>query len=231
MKLFVSALLAAVVALTPESVGAQIASSDSVIASAIQKGQRYRSRQSYLEDGTRDVTCTLSNIWSRDGITKEVRFFSDFDVIAAAAADAQRQMRAFGLDEARKLPLTGLLHVNVQMTAHGLFPVKRLEDEYAAKGVHTVLAVGDSIVQPLEATSVTSSTDHETIGVMFNWYRVGNTSLITGTPLGFHDSHFEQEFAYGIPSATLPEKVRVFVIKADGDKSEKECSVAGVVNR
>jgi hypothetical protein len=214
-----------------QRVEAQKAIPDSVIDAAIRQGLQFKSRASYLEDGTRDVTCTLANIWSRDGITKEVRFFSDFDVIAAAAADAQRQMRPFGVEDAKKLPLTGLLHVNVQMTAHGLFPVKTLQQQYASKGVHTVLSIRDSVVQPLDATTVKSDVDGETIGVLFNWYRIGNTSLITGTPLGFQNSHFEQEFAYAVAVATLPGKVKVFVIDSDGGKSEKECDVSGVTHR
>src|SRR5690242_6123591 len=101
MKLLIPFWLTVVLAAGTEPLRAQVGPADSSILAAIRQGARFKSRANYLEDGTRDVTCTLSNIWSRDGITKEARFFSDFDVIAAAAADAQRQMRPFGLEDAK----------------------------------------------------------------------------------------------------------------------------------
>jgi hypothetical protein len=82
---------------------------------------------------------------------------------------------------------------------------------------------GDSVVQPLSKDSATTTHSGGTNAVLYTWYNVGNTSLLTGVPLGFQSSRFQQEFAFPILPSTLPDKFRVFLIDSDGDRKEVTC--------
>lgn len=213
-------------------VRAQSALSDSVIMRAIAEGKRYASRDKYLSDGATKFRCNVAGFWSFDGISKGIQFFTDFDAIAAAAAAANREMRPFTLEQAKALPLTGLLLANVGMTARGKFPMERLQNDYVAKGVHLVLQVGDSLIQPITKGDVaTTSSGDASAMVLLNWYKVGNMSLLTATPIGFASSHYEQEFVFPISPATVPADIRVYLIHGDGDRKEVKCHLAGIAER
>lgn len=158
-----------------------------------------------------------------DGISKDVRVFTDFDIVAAAAAAANAEMRKFTIEDARKLPLHDVVFANVNMTARGLVPVQRLRNKYVDKGVHLVLQIADSIVQPISKESAKSSGSSSDLGTLYQWYDLGGMSLLTGVPLGWSSQRFQQEFVFPVSGSAIPKDLTVFVIDHEGKRNKISC--------
>jgi hypothetical protein len=96
------------------------------------------SRLRYLDSGIKSQKFKLAGAFAGDGISKYLIFFTDYDIVAAATADATHQMREFSDVNARSLPLSGLTLVNVQLHACGDFPVRRLQRHFTGQDLHLV---------------------------------------------------------------------------------------------
>lgn len=199
---------------------------DEQLQAAISEGLKFPTRARYLEKGTKAGRCGWAGTFSMDGIKKEVRFFTDFDIVAASAAAANGEMRRFTLEEARKLPLYDVLFANVWMKAQGAFPVRRLQSKYVEGGLHMVLQVGDSLIQPLSKADIQTEGESAQFGTLYQWYDLGGYSLLTGTPLGYVAQVFQQEFVFPMSAAELPTALQVWVIDGDGNRKMLECELS-----
>jgi hypothetical protein len=195
------------------------------LQSAIDAGMAFPNRAKYLEKGAEGNKCNWAGTFAMDGISKEVRIFTDFDVVASAAAAANAEMRKFTTDDALKLPLHNVVFANVNMTARGIIPVQRLKDKYVQKGVHMVIQLGDSIVQPLTKESVTTDGSTVELGTLYQWYHLGGMSLLTGVPLGWSSQKFQQEFVFPVSASDVPRDLTVYVIDNDGKRSKISCDL------
>jgi hypothetical protein len=195
---------------------------------AIQEGLRHPTRAKYLQKGAVGNECKWAGVFSTDGISKEVRVFTDFDIVAAAAAGANSQMRPFTAVEASTLPLFNMTFATVSMTARGEFPVRTLRTKYAAEGVHMVLQLGDSLVQPISRHQAETTGSSAHIGTLIRWYDLGGVSLLTAAPLGFHRQEFRQEFAFDVRPESVKGSPTVWVIDADGKRTQLKCNFDGL---
>lgn len=210
---------------------AQSPLSDDAVQRAIAEGMRYRTRGEYLERGTKGHACKIAGLFAMDGISKEIRFFTDYDIVASAAAAANAEMRSFTLADARQLPLTGLVLANVRMTARGMIPVRELQSKYVKNGVHLVLRVNDTLVQPIKKESASAETSGGEIATLYGYWGSNNIGLLTGVPLGFQKSEFQQEFVYPTHSDVLPRELTAFMIDSDGNRKQVSCRTDGLGSR
>jgi hypothetical protein len=110
----------------------------SQIQDAIARGKQFGTRDRYLDSGIKSQKFKLAGAFAGDGISKYLIFFTDYDIVAAATADATHQMREFSDVNARSLPLSGLTLVNVQLHACGDFPVRSLQRHFTGQDLHLV---------------------------------------------------------------------------------------------
>ncbi len=186
---------------------------DSQILEAIKYGESFKSRNEYLDKGLKNRKFQISSAWARDGISKYVVIFSDFDVISSAASKAKHEMREFSIEQARELPLTGMLYVNVQLHARGMLPVRRLEKDYTRDNTHLVLIIDGKVIQPLSKRSA-GPQDASFIApvALFTYWESNNISLLTGGPLGYSGERFEVEFAFKLTPEQEGKKSQVVLI-------------------
>lgn len=205
--------------------------SDEQILRAIAEGQRFRSRQDYLDNGLKKAKFQFASAWALDGISKYVTFFTDYEIVAADAADAKREMRSFGLAEARKLPLEGFLYATMDVTGRGMLNVGKVKPRFGSGNARVVLQQADSVIQPLlkkEADNASSSTQ---VGTAYMWTGGGNVGLLTGMPLGFYNATARQDFAFAVSPKTLEGRLKAFLIDAEGNRYEKEIELSSLLHR
>lgn len=205
--------------------------SDDQMQRAIEEGQRYRSRQEYLDNGLKTAKFQFASAWALDGISKYVTFFTDFEVVAAAAADAKREMRNFGLLEARKLPLEGFLYATMDVTGRGMLNVGKVKPRFGNGNARVVLQDGDSIIQPLLKKDPENASSNTVLGTGYLWTGGGNMGILTGMPLGFYNATARQDFAFAISPKALDRKIKAFLIDAEGNRYEKEIEISSLLHR
>ena len=81
---------------------------------AIAYGSSFKSRLQYLDKGLKHQKVQLASAWAKDGMSKYVTFFTDYEAVAAAAAQAKQEMRDFTTEDAQKLSLTGMIFAHVE---------------------------------------------------------------------------------------------------------------------
>jgi len=84
------------------------------IQEAVRYGEKFKSKEDYLQHGMKGTRVKLASAMALDGISKYATFYSDWDAVAAYAADAKREMHPVKTDE---IVSTGLLHVFVEIQA------------------------------------------------------------------------------------------------------------------
>lgn len=125
------------------------------IDGAITVGSRYKTAEKYGKEWFKHNTVCHGQIC--------YMFYSDFEVVAAAAARANQEMRTFTRDDAEKLELTGQTHVLIAvghsdtggilgMIGQGVY-VKH----WASGNVHMVIKSGDQLIQPVSKGSGNAS--------------------------------------------------------------------------
>jgi hypothetical protein len=202
------------------------------IRSAIARGKQYRTRDQYLESGLRSQRFQLSSAWATDGISKYLVFYTDYDIVAAAAAGASHEMRELSDADVQKLPLSGLVIVNVQLHARGTFPVERLRNKFVGDNLHLVLQTGDQIIQPIARSDMRDTGVLEPSGpLVVNYWQVGNTSIINAERMGFSQDRVEVEFAFRVAPDAASKKAKVILIDGGNKHHEKEIDLAGMLNR
>jgi len=174
----------------------------------------------------------LASAWAKDGISKYATFFTDFDAIASASAQAQQEMRPFSRKDAEALPLSGLIYAHVEIHGRGMLPTRKVESRYVKNQAHLVVQIGEEIVQPL-SKELSSSGDASFILpiALFTWWDVGNVSLLTGGPLGVYGARAEMEFVFRFTAEQLKRKATVILIDADGNKHDETVDLSKLFAR
>ena len=199
------------------------------IAAAISYGKRFRTRNRYLREGMKHSRIQIASAFAMDGMSKYVTFFSDFHVVASAAAAAENEMRELSQEEIAKLPLSGLLYAHVEVHARGLLPVRKLERRYTRNDAHLVLQIDNQIIQPL-SKRITGQEDTSVVlpVALYTWWEVGKVSLLTGGTLGFEGQKVELEFAFKLDKETANKKATVILIDGDGNRHKGEVDLSKV---
>jgi hypothetical protein len=189
---------------------------------AIAYGQSFKSRLQYLDKGLKDKKVQLASAWAKDGMSKYVTFFTDYEAVAAAAAQAKQEMREFTAEDAKKLPLTGLIFAHVEVLARGMLPTKKLSKRYVQNAAHLVLEVDGKVIQPLrkELTKVSDASVMIPVG-FYTYWQSNSFSLLTGGPLGVEGAKAEMEFAYSVDPSIRTKKGKVILIDAEGNKHQE----------
>jgi hypothetical protein len=188
---------------------------------AIAYGQSFKSRVQFLEKGLKAQKIQLASAMAADGMSKYVTFFTDYDAIAAAAAQAKQEMREFTIEDAKKLPLSGLVFAHVEVHARGAIPVSKLSKRYVQNAAHLVLEVDGSVIQPL-TKELTRVSNAAILPVGFDtFWESHNVSILTGAPLGVDNAKAEMEFAYSLDPSIKAKKGKVILIDAEGNKHQE----------
>lgn len=189
---------------------------------AVSYGQSFKSRLQYLEKGLKDQKVQLASAWAKDGMSKYVTFFTDYEAVAAAAAQAKQEMREFTTEDAKKLPLTGLIFAHVEVHARGMIPTRKLSKRYVQNAAHLVLEVDGKVIQPLrkELTKVSDASVIVPMG-FYTYWQSNNFSILTGGPLGVEGAKAEMEFAYSVDPSIKTKKGKVILIDAEGNKHQE----------
>ena len=189
---------------------------------AIAYGQSFKSRLQYLDKGLKDQKVQLASPWAKDGMSKYVTFFTDYEAVVAAAAQAKQEMRDFTTEDAKKLPLTGLVFAHVEVHARGMIPTRKLSKRYVQNSAHLVLEVDGKVIQPLrkELTKVSDASVIVPVG-FYTFWQSNNFSILTGGPLGVEGAKAEMEFAYSVDPSVKAKKGRVILIDAEGNKHQE----------
>jgi hypothetical protein len=197
---------------------------------AVAEGQSFKSRVQYLEKGLKKQKIQLASAWAADGTSKYVTFFTDYDAVASAAAQAKQEMREFTVEDAKQLPLSGLTFAHVEIHARGAIPIMKMSKRYVQNMAHLVLEVDGKIIQPI-SKQVTSVADTSVvIPVAFYSYWQGHTvSILTGGTLGFDGAKVEMEFAYSLDPSIKTKTGKVILIDALGNKHEEKVDFSKVL--
>jgi hypothetical protein len=193
-------------------------------AKAIAYGQSFKSRLQYLDKGLKDQKVQLASAWAKDGMSKYVTFFTDYEAVAAAAAQAKQEMREFTTEDAKKLPLSGLVFAHVEVHARGMIPVGKLSKRYVQNAAHLVLEVDGKVIQPLskELKKVSDASVIIPVGFYTYWQANDNISILTGGPLGVEGAKAEMEFVFAMDPSIKTKKGKVILIDADGNKHQED---------
>jgi hypothetical protein len=206
--------------------------SDEAIKKAIAFGQTFKSRSKFLEDGMKASKVQIASSMAKDGISKYVTFFTDFDAVASAAAQANQQMKPFSLNEAKTLPLTGLTYAHIELHARGDLPVRRLNKRFIQNSSHFVLKIGEDVLQPLsKEMSKAQDASWEMPIALFSWWQAGNVSLLTGGTLGMSGGRVEMEYVFRIPDEKAIGPAQAIIIDGDGKRHSEKIDLAKALKR
>jgi hypothetical protein len=199
------------------------------IEDAISRGAQFRTRDEFLQKGLKGNRVQLSSLLGRDGISKRITFFTDFDIVAAASAAAAQQMRTLTPTDVQQLPLSGLLYANVLVYAMGTFPAAKVLRRYSADRAHLVLQIDGNIIQPVtkETLSVRDTSWSLPIS-LYTWYNIGHVSLLTGGALGSEGARAEMEFAFRLTPEQLNSNAVVILIDGDGRRYEETVDLPSI---
>jgi hypothetical protein len=196
---------------------------------AIQYGAQFKSRKQFLERGLTSRKIQLASAWAADGISKYVTFFTDFEAVASAAAQAKQEMRTFTAADAQKLPLTGLVYAHVEVHGRGIIPTRKVGSRYVRNSAHLVVQFGEDVVQPLskEMKGVRDASVVLPVA-LFTWWDLGNVCLLTGGPLGFYGAKAELEFVFSLSPDQMKKKGTIILIDADGNRHKEDVDFSEV---
>jgi hypothetical protein len=203
---------------------AQAPLDDRQLNAAIRHGTGFKTQKKYLEKAAKESRCKWAGTMSSDGIQKHIVFLSSFDLVAGAAAQAQAEMRPFGLAEARALEIPDAVYAIVTMKAQGMIGRQKLHNRYAP-GLHLVLESGGMRIQPIDKDiAVVGEVGHQ--ATLYNWYTTGGMTFLTGLPLGAEQ--LQQSFVFPVSPWQVTNDVGVFAVDADGNRKELTCSMRGM---
>jgi hypothetical protein len=203
------------------------------LQAALNYGNQFRSRAQYLDTGMKAQKYQISSAWAVDGISKYLLFFTDYDIVAAAAAAAHQQMRELSVADIQKLPLSGLVFVNVQLHARGTFPVERLQGRFGSTSdkLHLVLQIGDKVLQPVGRSDMRDSGVVSPTGpIIVRSWTIGNTSMITTDQLGYSQERVEVEFVFRLPADFADRKAKAILIDGQGKQYKVDVDLAAILH-
>jgi len=216
-----------------QDVGAVKSFARSQIAEAVAYGKQFKSHQDFLKDGLKGKKFQIASAWAKDGISKYVTFYSDLDVISAAAATANQQMRALTEEDLMKIPRTDLLFANVELHARGALPVSKLNRRYTDGRARLVLKIRERLVQPLKDGFYPSPPKTECYNTLYLWSVFGTYNFAVGgiVPVALScgpsgPSKFSLEFAFQLTPEQMRQKAEVFLIDGDGHRHKTQVDLS-----
>jgi hypothetical protein len=203
------------------------------IAEAVAFGKQFKSHKDFLKEGLKSKKFQIASAWGKDGISKYVTFYSDLDVISAATATANQQMRDLTEEQISKIPSTGLLFVNVELHARGALPVRKLNRRYTDGRARVVLKIGERLVQPVREGFYPSPPKTECYNTLYLWSVFGTYNFAVGgiVPLALPcgpsgPSKFSLEFAFQLTPQQMTQKAEVFLIDGDGGRHKTDVDLS-----
>jgi hypothetical protein len=198
---------------------------------AIAFGKRFPSRVKFLEDGTKTNKVQLASAMAMDGISKYVTLFTDFDAVAAAAAQARQEMRDFTEADAAALHLSALVYANVAVHGRGAIPVKKVEKRFIQNPAHLVLQIDGAVVQPVSKGLKSAERSVTDLGVTsVSATRIGGVSLLTANRLGWEDNRAELEFAFELTPEQMKKRATIILIDGEGNRNQKDIDLSAVLH-
>lgn len=180
------------------------------IQAAIEEGGKYKSVDQFLSKGLRGNREKLAGAMSRDGISKYVTFYNDFEAVIGEAAAAHQQMRDLKPDDVQS---SGLLHAFVEVQGGGIVGVSRLERGYQGGRAHLVLKIGDRVIQPVEKSMLRQANE-------------AGPSVMWGTTM----RKIALRFAFDVTPEDLQTPVEVILIDGDGNRHEAKVNLQGLLS-
>jgi hypothetical protein len=202
---------------------------DEQIAEAIRYGQQYRTPDLFMRDGLKAKKVQLASAMAMDGISKYVMFYRDADVVSAAAAAANLQLRTFTIADARQIPDTGLVFANIQLQARGMIPVKKLNKRYPEGRGHFVLRVDGVVIQPVDKSIIPATkADGVFVGIFYMWGQVGRIGFATAIPVYTQPAPDRMVFeeAFRLTPDQLTKKAEAILIDGDGHQHKGQADFA-----
>jgi hypothetical protein len=184
--------------------------SPSQIAAAIERGSGHKSIDKYLEKGLVGKRIKLAGAMSRDGISKYVTLYNDFQAVAAESAAAHQQMRDLKPDDVQS---SGLLHAFVEVQGGGIVGVARLDRGYQGGRAHLVLKIGDRVLQPLDKS-------------MLKQANQAGATLMWGATM----RKITLQFSFDVTPEDLRSPIEIVLIDGDGNRHTGHADLDGVLN-
>jgi hypothetical protein len=153
---------------------------------------------------------------SWDGTSKHVKFFTDWVNIAATAVVANRQLRELSAAEIERIPRTGLLIAIVELHARGSLPVLKLEKRFTEGNTHLVLKIGDKLIQPQEAFTLSDE-------IKKTWSDLG---WRTGYLIEKEERKLTLQFAFDLDEQQLNSKATAILLDADGKQRKVDAELS-----
>lgn len=186
------------------------------VDTAIALGSRYKTEMKCMADiAPQNAVCKKQFCYL---------FFSDFEIIAGAAARANQEMRHFSRADVRSLPLSGFTSVYVIMGQNeiggiiGAISQHYFARHWARGNVHMALKFGDQIIQPVSKSLNEASIATTTLPIYTFWKASPNSSLLFGGPLQVSDLLADFEFTYNLTPEQQTSICEAILIDCQGKK-------------
>lgn len=196
------------------------------LTEAMALANRFKKHNDFLEDGLKPYKVRMSSAMAMDGMSKYLTVITDWTTVAGAAADAKRQLKPFALENAKQVPLNGLVHIIVEIHARGLIPTKRIESKYGNGKAHLVLQFGEENVQPLDHKLLSETSSAFYYGWNFTVVTFGNMGWLFGGPAGWQEKKFVMSFSYQLTDAQMEKKARAILIDSNSGQDKVDIDFA-----
>jgi hypothetical protein len=141
--------------------------SNAAIQAAIERGQSSTNKALWQQITKRREVCITHRVGMGHPVELRVIILTDADRIELEAAEAQRQLKEFSVDDAKKL--LGVTKVRLEARSYNL-DAYRLHDWTEQGRVHMVLKVGGKIIQPVRKEDVGYSAGGFMITSAITWF-------------------------------------------------------------
>lgn len=195
---------------------------------AIAIGSRYDTETNYLADISPQNTICKNEFC--------YLFFSDFEIVARAAAMAHQEVRQFTKNDMESLPLSGFTSVYVSIgksTTGGIIGDIRDLDfvkRWGGGNVRMVLEFGGRMVQPVSKSLNGASAPARTPPIYAFWKAFPNSSLLFGGPLQVSNLQANFEFTYDLTPAQQSSVCEIILINCQGHRHMDRIDLSRVLH-
>jgi hypothetical protein len=196
--------------------------SDADIRAALERGQTTPAKKLWQEIKTKQQF-RLNRAGLSDPIEKKVLILTDRDRISLEAAEAKRQLRKLSVEDVKRTVPLGVVDVLLEANCYNNLYAGSLPKWGPNGGVHVVLDIGESVIQPIGKRSGGS----DSVAVLPQEHGVvsGQGNSVTYTPL-YRTAIYERAslrawFAFPAPSANV-KTITIKAISGEGKSKQKE---------
>jgi hypothetical protein len=193
------------------------------IRSAISHGRKFKSRSRYIEKGMKTSRVFITEL---DGVAKMITFFDDYDIVAAAAAEATQKMLPFTVTDTQDLPLRGLVYARVSLIGT-YWAAYKVEARYVQHPAHLVLQFGNTVIQPVSKETTKDQSDSVELPVsVFAFWNTKHVSVLAQSPLAMVVRQAELEFVFQLSEVQKKATANVILIDGDGNHHQKRADLS-----